>query len=608
MPTLTKLLLSFLLVVAVTGCMITVAGVTFMNHAAMRHSQRDVDRDLKLAFDFLNSRQEAIRTALVCASAQAVTVRRALMERDLPTLSISLSNVKHEHRLDVLGLTDATGNVLLRLNGSEVSGDDLSRDDLVYRVLKQREPLASTSIWSSERVEREMQPQSAVNHAPDDLTHPRCLLLTAAVPVFGNAEDLTGVLYGGIVLDCEPGIRYPVVASTHDAIFGSEEHTGLVSIMKESTPFGESGNLDGTDIRHSRYHQDGTWYIGASRPLHNIVGEPVGLVHVAASEKQYSIFRRKAVMIFLGITATGIVAALAISLLLSARIVRPLHELSEEVEQLSNGNLDYRFKEDKHGSLSSFAATLNHMADSIQQRDVQIQKNTQEMMEAKRLANLGQLAAGVAHEINNPLGAITVYAHLLDENLDTDNPACENIRKIIREADRCKGIVRDLLGYSRQGGPRKETADINAICTDALNLASQQTIFSHIEVERHFSAGLPPADVDVSQMEQVLINILINAAEAMRGEGPIEIATAMDEENDRILIKITDEGPGIPPEHLERIFEPFFTNKPTGRGTGLGLAISTGIVESHGGSIEAVNNPSGGATFIVALPVKAQNT
>ena len=629
MPLKTKLLLSFLFVVALTGSVVTVAGIQFMDHAAARQARNEVDLNLKVALEFHKSQHEAIRTALVFTSIRPITVRGALTERDRRTLNESLSQVKTECGLDVLVITDAAGAVVLRLNDPGSFGDDLSNDDLVARVLQLKKPLLNTAIWGTERVLLEMPHVSTGVHgeaASDRAKAHKCLLLLAAAPVLGDSGDALGVLYGGILLNCECCRRkFPLVDSMRDTIFREGGHTGIVSIVQDDnvvatsltdpngnrithTLSGDYNDGETSDCRHERYFAAGEWFIGASKPLRNLHGDRVGLVHVAASEKEYAAARRRAIMVFLGITACGMIVALAASFVLAGGVLRPLRELSEGVSQLGAGNLDHRVKTDTQGPLSSLAATLNRMADSIKERDLQIKKNAQEMVEAQRLANLGQLAAGVAHEVNNPLGAITVYAHLLSEDLPPDTPGCDNVRKIIRETDRCKKIVKDLLDYSRQGGPHKESADINTTVSEALNLVAQQSIFKNVAVKKNFSADLPPVNVDVSQMEQVFINIFLNAAEAMEGNGVIDVATYICDQGNQMIIRITDAGPGIPPEHLEQVFEPFFTSKPSGRGTGLGLAISRGIVGSHGGSIRAVNNPRGGATFFVALPPTQGNT
>ena len=357
-----------------------------------------------------------------------------------------------------------------------------------------------------------------------------------------------------------------------------------------------------------RYLAGGGSYIAACEPLRDVNGRPVGMIRVGLPEEEFTAARRRAALIFSGVTVAGMAVAVGISFVLASGILRPLRELATGVSQLSSGNLDYRVKINSRGPLKKLAETFNRMGQSIKERDEQITKDAREMMEAKRLATLGQLAAGVAHEINNPLGGITVYAHLLLEDLPAGDPRADNVGKIINEAGRCKKIVKGLLDYSRQSGAQKESADINSILGAAVSLVAQQEAFGNVTVTRRLASDLPLVKVDVSQIEEVFTNILLNAAEAMGGEGEIDVETFVTGGGDKVAVRISDAGPGIPPENLGQVFEPFFTSKETGHGTGLGLAISYGIVENHEGTLRAENNPEGGATFIVELPLSREET
>jgi signal transduction histidine kinase/Pyruvate/2-oxoacid:ferredoxin oxidoreductase delta subunit len=236
----------------------------------------------------------------------------------------------------------------------------------------------------------------------------------------------------------------------------------------------------------------------------------------------------------------------------------------------------------------------------------ELQKSHQELEQAQyqlirteKLAALGQLAAGVAHEINNPLGTITIYAHILLKSLEADDPRRDDIQLIISEANRTKGIVQGLLSFARETKLKPGDANINELLEDTLGLLVNQSLFQNIKIKKAFLQGLPTIFADATQLKQVFLNIILNAAQAMEGKGDIAITTLQDKGD--IKIKIHDTGPGIPPEHVAKLFNPFFTTKE--KGTGLGLAISYGIIERHSGKIEVETELGKGSTFLISLPI-----
>ena len=236
----------------------------------------------------------------------------------------------------------------------------------------------------------------------------------------------------------------------------------------------------------------------------------------------------------------------------------------------------------------------------------ELQKSHQELEQAQyqlirteKLAALGQLAAGVAHEINNPLGTITIYAHILLKGMEADDPRRDDIMLIISEAKRTKDIVQGLLSFARETKLKPGDADINELLEDTLGLLVNQSLFQNIKIKKEFFRDLPTIFADATQLKQVFLNIILNAAQAMEGKGDIAITTWQDK-ND-IKIKIRDTGPGVPPEHVGKLFNPFFTTKE--KGTGLGLAISYGIIERHFGKIDVETELGKGSTFTISLPI-----
>jgi signal transduction histidine kinase len=228
---------------------------------------------------------------------------------------------------------------------------------------------------------------------------------------------------------------------------------------------------------------------------------------------------------------------------------------------------------------------------------------TTRIKESERLAVVGQLAAGVAHELNNPLQGIVAYSHLLLERLAADDHHRSSLEKIVGQADRCIAIVRALLDFSRPTAPKKQSSDMNSLLRECVELVEAQVLFLNIEINLSLNSALRLVMVDPSQIQQVFVNLIINAAEAMDGDGRLAItAHQLDGE---VEIEFSDTGPGIAAEDLELVFDPFFSTKEATHGTGLGLAISYGIVREHQGSITVASEVGAGATFVVRLPITA---
>lgn len=231
-----------------------------------------------------------------------------------------------------------------------------------------------------------------------------------------------------------------------------------------------------------------------------------------------------------------------------------------------------------------------------------LRKTQQKLVQSEKLASVGQLAAGVAHELNNPLGGILIYASLQMEKADKSGRDHEDLKRVLAEAERCRRIVRGLLDFSRQTRLEAAIADLNKILGSTLALVTQQALFHNIKVTQNWGASIPKVFVDVGQMQQVFLNIILNAAEAMEGKGSLMVTTSFDALQNAVIASVEDTGPGMSAEVMSKIYDPFFTTKPPGKGTGLGLAVAYGIIQKHGGKINVQSEVGRGTIFTVALP------
>ena len=229
-----------------------------------------------------------------------------------------------------------------------------------------------------------------------------------------------------------------------------------------------------------------------------------------------------------------------------------------------------------------------------------------QLVHSEKIASLGRMSAGVAHEINNPLAGILIYAELLQRSLREDTPERQQIDEIITQTLRCKQIVSRLLEFSRQSLGQKTLFHVNEVISRCVELVSHQALFHNIDVIQDLDVNLPQVLGNSSEIQQVFTNLLLNAADAMQGRGKITIASSSAPRDGGVVVTFMDTGPGIPPNIRNKIFEPFFTTKAPGKGTGLGLSIVYGVIQRHGGTIEVDSTPGGGATFTLRFPLTLQ--
>ncbi|GAB4256338.1 two-component system sensor histidine kinase NtrB [Deferrisoma sp.] len=247
----------------------------------------------------------------------------------------------------------------------------------------------------------------------------------------------------------------------------------------------------------------------------------------------------------------------------------------------------------------SFIHDLRHVME-LERRLEEVQM---QLIHADKMASLGKLAAGVAHEINNPLGGILLFGGLLLEDLDFSDPRRGDVDRIVQEARRCKEIVNSLLDFAHQRRRYQEPVDLNAALEQCLELLGGKALFHNIRVRRDLAGDLPLVVGNPSQIKQVFTNIITNAVDAMDGEGELALRSGCDPDRGTVWVAFTDTGPGMPPGVRQRIFEPFFTTKEPGKGTGLGLSLSYNIMRMHGGDIRVDSEPGKGTTFTVVFPV-----
>ena len=298
-------------------------------------------------------------------------------------------------------------------------------------------------------------------------------------------------------------------------------------------------------------------------------------------------------------TATCLVSILLV-VIASRIITRPIQRMLEGIRQVKRGRFDQPVRVKSNDEMGELAATFNRMTEMI--------KSNREMETALaqqgKMASLGVLSSGVAHEINNPLGVILGYASYLEGKIPEDDPNYNYIHEIKRESKRCKKIVQNLLSYARTPRPALETIDLTLLLTEILNFAANHTEMHQVQIKKNFAEALPRVRADGDQLRQVAINLILNAGAAMPQGGVLTVSTRQVDSK-FVEIEFSDSGVGMAPEQLEQIFEPFYTTKA--RGTGLGLAITRQIIDFHHGRIKVHSHPGQGTTFVVTLPLDPED-
>lgn len=236
----------------------------------------------------------------------------------------------------------------------------------------------------------------------------------------------------------------------------------------------------------------------------------------------------------------------------------------------------------------------------------QLEEVQMHLVQSERMASLGKLAAGIAHEINNPLSGLLLFAQILQDRFSDDKQADSDLERIVEECIRCKEIVQRLLEFARQSEQGKLPVDINRFLQQSLALLKGQALFHDIEIVEDLEKNLPCVRGNGTQLHQVFLNLLINAADAMANGGTLTIRTCSSPDDDLVRAEVSDSGTGITKENLPNIFDPFFTTKEVGKGTGLGLSVAYGIVNEHNGRIKVESEPGIGTTFSVLLPIDKQ--
>jgi len=633
-----RLIGGFLIATCLTGIVATFVGIRTINKNTIGEVQRKVEDNLNVASLIYNNSLEGLSSQL-----QSVSVRTSLHNAiyskklaemgDLTRLVRRRLDLSHDHLgMDMLSIVDAGGRVLYRVSNPGLKGDSVLWAPIVKRCLDERTPVFSTELMTMHEIERE-NPNLTKRVSMDIIKTPQSveitektlssgMVLRAACPIIDRQGDMLGALVGGILLNRD----YYIVDMVKETVYLNEKYKGkdmgFATIFQDgiristNVPTRDNKRAIGTIVSKEVYNRVigqgkdwigrafvvNDWYISAYTPVYDINDRIIGMLYTGILEAKYRDMKLHTIAIFLVITGLGMVVAFIISFYMGNSIIKRIRVLKDGTEAIASGNLDYQLALDNSSSFDILDEAFNNMARSLKDRDDRLRKAFMQITRTERLAALGQMAAGVAHEINNPLGGILLYSNLILEDLPGDDPSRENLEKIADQTDRCKKIVQNLLDFARAPSGEMALLNINDLIIATLNLVKDQSMFHGIVIETMLGEGLPEVKGDKVRLEQAFLNLIINAADAMDGKGRLSIKAILSGTG-HVKIFISDTGEGIDKGYIPHIFEPFFTTKDPGRGTGLGLSITYGIIRSHNGFIDVESDKGKGTTFIISLPI-----
>jgi len=608
-----------------------------LNKSVLGEARNRVAQDLNAAREMYDNRVRMIEVSLNITTLGygfIVTLR----DRDTSDLVFRLGRMAQHAGLDFAGITDEKGQTICRIGPHSIPGKKSQSTNPIVTQALEKKTLASGAIVLSEEFLNAENPQLAERARVDIIPTPGAtptkekvvtsgLTLSAGVPVLHEGQ-LLGVLYGGILLNRDENI----VDTVRGTVFRNEEYKGrsigratiFLNDVRVATnvPAHDGGRAIGTkvaeDVREhvlekgERWTKRAVvitdWYITAYEPIKDIFDKTVGILGMGVLEEKYVDLRWRTLASFVLITLAGMALATLLGCFMAGKIINPVHRLIRASQQVTEGSLTPDIGPVSSGEMAVLQNTFKEMVAAMGRRRAESQDR---LLLSERQASVGRLAAGVAHEINNPLTGVLTYTHMLLRRKDLNEEVRADLQTVAEATERVRKIVKGLLDFSRQTKLDREQVDVNRLISNTIALMENQALVKGIGMAFKPGDDLHTVNMDRNQFQSVLLNVLINALDATKPGDSITVSTSNspvvnEAGQEGIEISVADTGCGIPPEHLNKLFDPFFTTKEVGHGTGLGLSVTLGIVQRHGGSIQVTSEVGKGATFTIWVPLEGR--
>jgi two-component system NtrC family sensor kinase len=647
-----QLILYFTIAILTPAIITSIIGTKLIYNQVINRAENKSISDLNSAREIYRNKISQIEYVTRLTAARSLIVA-SLIARNSDTLQQDLNRTMTAEKLDIFTIVDKNGIVISRGRNPFNKGDTLLSDKFIDRVLNTEETVTGTDAVPSAELAKESYELVERSHTnilptpkakePRQKEETSGMMLKAAVPVFDKNKNLVGALMGGILLNRNYEIVNKITEVVHEREIYNGQEIGTATIFQND--FRISTNVKNEDgsyaistlvseevydvvlLEGKRWVGEAfvvnNWYISAYEPIRDINNRIIGILYVGVLKAPFNNLLRNTILTFFGIAIGVILIIYFVALFLTRRISVPLKKLEVFAKRVEGGDYKPDFSIKAPREIENLSSSFIHMTKEleqekkelenwantlevkVEQRSEELQKIHEQLFRSEKLASLGKLAAGVAHEINNPLTGVLTNASLLLEDLDDGDPRRNDVQVIVSETIRCREIVKRLLDFARQTKPQKKITNINNLINNIILLVRNQTSFRNIVIEKNLDDNLPEIMADLDQIQQVFVNLIINASEAMTKGGNLCIESRLDKNNEFIEVVFKDNGPGIPDHIKGKIFDPFFTTKE--QGTGLGLSISYGIIERHGGKITLDSKPGEDTTFTVFLPVSSED-
>jgi two-component system, NtrC family, sensor kinase len=630
-----RLVFSLMSVVAISGICSFIISRTIINRNMVGQAYEEVRSHLNTAVHIYNERVQVIYLFINHLSSLGY-LQTAIIQNNRPLMSEKLNEVKRELDIDIMTITDSTGRVIARATKFDSYGDNVSADSFVKYVLQNQKPCSGTTILPRDFLLREgktLADQAYIKiiatpraRAIDKIVEVQGMCMMAATPVFSGGRFI-GVIYGAKLLNN----NFELVDGIKKLLFKDERIGGfdigtLTIFMDDIRISTNVKKLDGTRAVGTQVSKEvyqkvighgkawlakafvvDNWYLSGYSPIYDISRNVIGILYVGILEEKYNAMKRDAAIFSLIVIGITIFIAALLSMYLTRSIVAPIRLLVTASKEMALGNYIKKLEVTSVDEIGYLCTTFNKMIDAISERDKKLKEQTEmQMAQSEKLASLGRLASGIAHEINNPLTGVLSYSTAMYEELK-DTEFKEDLRVIIDETLRCRDIVKGILDFARETKIEKRPGSINKIILELFTILEKHVTFQNISIKKDLAENLPDINIDINQIKSVLNNLAVNAADAMHDGGTLTITTKYDQTDRKIIITVSDTGIGIKKEDLSRIYDPFFTTKETGKGTGLGLSVTYSIVQRHNGMIRADSKVGKGTTFTIKFPVDIED-
>jgi len=646
----TKLTVATLIPLGIAILICWMAGVFILSAKVAAQAQEKVRYDLNVAREAYQNELSRIYDVVKLTASFGRTAE-TIASGDRGAVADALSPLRESEHLDILAAVDASGKVIFRTNNPELYGDEKGRNQFVARALKGEVASGTTIIPSPElalegdALVRQARVSGSAPNSPNPLPLNGAMFLFVSAPVKDRAGNLLGALYGGVLLNNNKKLVDKIKSIVYEGARLDGRDVGNSTIFQGDIRIATNvPNIDGSRAIGTRLSPPvydrvllkGTkwvdrafvvndWYLTAYEPILSLQGVPIGALYVGMLESHYSAVKiDMAVLLSFVLLVSGLVG-FSMAGFLGKKLAQPIKELDLLARRVAAGERNVQSSIESRDEIGDLAGRFNDMSRSLMEREDSIielnrsleqkvqlrtaeleEKNRllvqtrEELLRVEKLAAIGELAAGVAHEINNPMAIIRGNTELLQLSVPEDAHNREEVDTIFQQVKRVERIVSNLLKFARREQMEHGAVRLNQLLREIVGQIGHQVSLKGIEVVEQYSGLLELVEGDGDQLRQVFTNLVLNAVQAMPDGGVLTVLSQPVKSGELYEVKVADTGVGIALENLRQVFNPFYTTKASG--TGLGLSVSYGIVREHGGCIDVESVPGAGSTFSVVLP------